>query len=96
MHGSIRDWHAENDRGIWIQSASGQWYYATFFAPCWGIQFANAIRVLPGATSTLDRWGAVATRESGKCSFNSFVASDKPPVHSRQKKGPSAAAPGPA
>ena len=77
--GGIRDWNAVDDKGIWIQSVRGQWYYATFFAPCTGIQFETAVRFLPGATGTLDKGSALLSRQTGRCRFASLMASDTPP-----------------
>jgi hypothetical protein len=95
MHGSIRDWRADDDKGIWIQGMGGKWYYATFFSPCHSIQFEHAVGFMPGSTGTLDRWGALYTRGTGKCRFSSLVTSTKPPAKSRKKADPSLK-PGPA
>lgn len=83
--GGIRDWNAIDDKGIWIQSIRGQWYYATFFGPCTGIHFQQAVRFLPGTTGTLDKWSAVVNRQTGRCRFSSLKASAEPPPSTRKK-----------
>jgi hypothetical protein len=92
-HGGIRDWNALDDKGIWIQSVRRQWYYATFFGPCTGLQFETAVRFLPGPTGTLDKWSGVLSRQSGRCRFSSLKASDTPPpVRTRKGNTPEAPA----
>ncbi len=78
-HGGIYDFHAYNDLGIWIQGRDRKWYYGKFFSPCIGI--TNAIRVgfKGGATDTLDRFGAVITREGGRCTLTRLKAGQLPP-----------------
>ena len=95
MQGSIRDWQADEDKGVWIQANGKRWYYATFFSPCRSLQFENAVGFMPGSSGTLDRWGALYTPSTGKCQFTSLVASSGPPPKPRKKAGPSQA-PGPA
>ena len=77
-HG-IEDWEADGDRGLWILSRDHKWYYARFFAPCFGLPFHEALRFKFGAAGELDRWSEVYTRDSGRCAFTSLVASDGPP-----------------
>lgn len=84
-HGGIYDYHAENDQGMWIQASNRQWYYATFFAPCTGIRFAQAIRFRPGPTGSLDRWSEVFSRDSGRCALTSLRSSEPPPGYTGRK-----------
>jgi hypothetical protein len=87
-HGGIRDWNANGDQGIWIEGRDRQWYYATFFGPCTGLHFAIGVAFLPGATGTLDRWGSLYTRPTGRCQFTSMKRSDPPPVQQRRSRQP--------
>ncbi len=91
-HG-IEDWAADGDRGLWILSRDHKWYYARFFAPCFGLPFHEALRFKFGAAGELDRWSEVYTRDSGRCAFTSLVASDGPPPRKPKRAAPAAAAP---
>ena len=92
-HHGIEDWEADGDRGLWILSRDHKWYYARFFAPCFGLPFHEALRFKFGAGGELDRWSEVYTRDSGRCSFTSLVASDGPPPRKPKHAGPAVAAP---
>ncbi len=100
-HG-IEDWQADGDRGLWILSRDHKWYYARFFAPCFGLQFHATLRFKFGAAGELDRWSEVSTGDSGRCAFTSLVASDGPPPKAKASKpvaapaAPTPAAPTPA
>jgi len=78
-HHGIEDWQADGDRGLWILARDRKWYYARFFAPCFGLQFHESLRFRFGPAGELDRWSEVSTRDSGRCAFSSLVASDGPP-----------------
>jgi len=83
-HGGIWDWQPDRDKGLWVQSNNRKWYYATFMGPCFGLDFANTVGFDTGPMGSLDRWSAVYVPHRGKCTFNSFEASDGPP--SKQAK----------
>lgn len=78
-HGAIYNFHAENDRGVWLQTSNRKWYYAQFFAPCIGIQFALSLGFRPGPVGTLDRWSSVVSQDTGRCSLTSLRPSEAPP-----------------
>ena len=77
-HGGIYDFHVENDRGIWVQARDRKWYYGKFFSPCIGIESAIRVGFQGGPTDTLDRFGAVISRD-GRCTLTSLRASTPPP-----------------
>lgn len=78
-HGAISDWRADREKGVWVQANNRQWYYATFMAPCNGLNFAHTIGFDTGPMGSLDSWGAVLVPRWGKCTFKSFEPSDGPP-----------------
>ena len=78
-HGGIYTFHAYNDLGIWIQARDRKWYYGKFFSPCIGIQNAITVGFQGGPTDSLDRFGAVVTREAGRCTLSSLRAGELPP-----------------
>lgn len=77
--GSIWDWRANGQKGLWVQSNDRKWYYATFMGPCVGLNFANSIGFDTGPMGSLDRWSSVIVPRWGKCTFSSFEPSDGPP-----------------
>jgi hypothetical protein len=85
-HGGIYNFHAANDQGIWLQTRRGQWYYGKFFAPCTGIQFAQALGFVAGATGSLDRWSTLFSRGTGRCNLTSLRTSEAPPGWGDSKK----------
>jgi hypothetical protein len=98
-HDGIEDWEADGSKGLWIKARGRHWYYARFFAPCYGLQFHEALRFKFGAAGELDRWSEVYTHDSGRCTFTSLVASDGPPPKAKAAKpvatpAPPASAPG--
>ena len=77
--GAISNWRADRDQGLWVQAQNRQWYYATFMAPCTGLNFAHTIGFDTGPVGSLDQWSAVVVPRWGKCSFRSFEPSEGPP-----------------
>ena len=77
--GGIWTWEADHDRGLWVQANNHQWYYAKFFAPCYGLNFSNALAFDTRPAGTLDRWSSVTVPNWGTCTFTSLEPSDGPP-----------------
>jgi hypothetical protein len=79
QYGSIRDWRADNDRGLWIQDDRRRWYYAKLMGPCFGLDFATRIGFDTRSPGTFDRFSAIIVPHEGRCAVQSIVASDPPP-----------------
>jgi hypothetical protein len=92
-HGGIRDWKADSDRAMWVQDNHNHWYYGRFMGPCLGLQFAEAVRFRTGPSDELDRRSSVRARDTGNCTFTSFLRSDGPPKKADKKPKVKAAAP---
>jgi hypothetical protein len=75
---SIRDWHADGTRGIWVQDAHRQWYYAKLTAPCLGLDFAVRVGFETRGPDTLDRFSTLVVPGEGRCAFQSFTKSEAP------------------
>ena len=75
---SIRNWRADDGRGIWIQDRRGDWYYGRFAGYCRDVDFASAIGVETRGASRLDRFAAIIVRGE-RCPLTSFVTSAGPP-----------------
>lgn len=75
--GGIRDYEANEDRGIWIQDRQRRWYYAKISGRCNGLSFAEAVSFDARGTSTFDRFGAIYA--GGQyCPLESLVTAEKP------------------
>ncbi|MCC7464350.1 MAG: hypothetical protein IT480_18050 [Gammaproteobacteria bacterium] len=90
LRGTIRDWQADGDRGMWIQDAHRRWYYARFMAPCISLPFKLGVHFKTNPSGELDRFSSIRSRDTGDCQFTSFVRSDGPPR--KAKKADAAAA----
>ena len=75
---SIRNWRADDGRGVWIQDRRGDWYYGVFAGYCRDVDFAHAIGVETRGTSRLDRFATIIVRGE-RCPLTSFVTSAPPP-----------------
>lgn len=78
--GHVRTFTADADgRGVYIQNARRDWYYARFFARCTELPYAFAVGFKTfGASSMLSRGDTiVAGRE--QCKIASIVKSGPPP-----------------
>ena len=91
-HG-IRDWHADNDRQLYVQAADRQWYQVDLFAPCIGLEYANRIGFdTRDPAGTFDRFSSIIVRGGGRCKVDS-VKKIAPPT--RVEKPPGGRAPKP-
>lgn len=80
---SIRNWRADDGRGVWIQDRGGDWYYGAFAGYCRDVDFAHAIGVETRGASRLDRFAAIIVRGE-RCPLASFVTS-APPKRDKSK-----------
>lgn len=77
---TIRDWHADNDRQLFVQSNDRQWYQVDLFGPCIGLEYANRIRLDPNdPAGTFDRFSTVILKGGERCKVAS-VKKAPPPV----------------
>jgi hypothetical protein len=82
-HGAVRDWRADGDKGLWVQSNGRRWYYASFLFPCTGLRFADTIGFESDAADRLDRWSRVRVPGGlalgSSCTLRSFTEDEGPP-----------------
>jgi hypothetical protein len=84
-HGGIRNFHADDDRGVWIEDRQRNWYYASFRGPCHGIQFARGIGFDTRGSARFDRFTRILVG-SDVCDIERLVTADKPlPERERRK-----------
>jgi hypothetical protein len=87
LHGSIRDWRADDQNVLFVQDNHKQWYRATFWTPCFDLPFAVGIGFVTGSMDELDEWSSVVVRGE-RCMFRTFEKSDPPPPREKGKKAP--------
>ncbi|MGC1469187.1 DUF6491 family protein [Sphingorhabdus sp.] len=76
-HGGIRNFEANEERGLWIEDRQRRWYYAKFIGNCRGIDYANGIAFDTRGSSSFDRFGAIAV-DGDYCPIESLVTAEKP------------------
>jgi hypothetical protein len=86
LDSTIRSWQADGQQGLWIQDQRKQWYYATTFGRCEGLEFAPRLGFRAGTLNTLDRYSEVVVPHYGRCPLRSLTRSDAPPKGKRHEK----------
>lgn len=76
-HGGIRNFRADDDRGVWIEDRRRNWYYASFIGNCPGIKFADAIGFDTRGSAQFDRYTKILVRDD-VCAIATLVTADKP------------------
>jgi Family of unknown function (DUF6491) len=83
---SIRDWHPDERKGLWIQDIRRQWYYAKLMAPCMGLDFALEVGFDTRTSNTLDRFAYIVVPREDRCPIMSLTKSDPPPPGRKRGK----------
>jgi hypothetical protein len=78
-HGGIRDWRADGSKGMWIEAASGHWFYASFSSQCTTLPFAIGVNFVPEPSGVLSRWSSIRLAHDERCFFRTLQPSDAPP-----------------
>ena len=81
--GGIRDWHADDERSIFLRDRTGRWYQAHFYGVCPGVRHSPSIGVKTDRLGAFDRFGAITTYR-GLCSVSSVVRAAKPAAIGRR------------
>ena len=77
-NGGIRDWHAEDERGIYLMDRTGRWYYARFSHPCFNLpSLQSLVFSTDPATGRFDHFSTVGTGQLS-CDVASVVKSRRP------------------
>lgn len=88
---NIRDWHADSDRQLFVQSLDRQWYQVDLFGPCIGLEYANRVGFdTKDPAGTFDRFSSIVFKGQ-RCKVAS-VKKAPPPV---RVEGPRSARPKP-
>jgi hypothetical protein len=76
--GNIFDWRADGQKGIYIESESRHWYYATFMFPCMNLPFAQRVGFRTTPPLPLDKFDSIVV-DGEPCQFQSFTEVPGPP-----------------
>jgi hypothetical protein len=76
-HGGVRNFRADDDRGVWIEDQRRNWYYASFLGHCRDIRWANAIGIDTRGSSRFDRHARILVGNDS-CAIATLLTADKP------------------
>ena len=74
----MRDWLADGERGLWIQTGSLKWFYARFTGRCPGLDSTNSLAFDTRASGNLYRTTSVVVPGRGRCIVQSLAPSAGP------------------
>jgi hypothetical protein len=85
----ITNWAIDGSKGIWVQAASGEWYYGQFLGACVGLRGSDNVAFRFNTNGSLDRFSHVLVRGRPQrvCALKSFVTSAAPPAGRRSIPG---------
>lgn len=75
--GTIRNFEADRNDGIWLEDRQRRWYYADFIGSCQELNFAQAIGFDTRGASTFDKFSTIVVRGE-RCPIASLVTANKP------------------
>jgi hypothetical protein len=75
--GGIRDWRADTDKALLVEGENRNWYRATFYTPCVGLRFAQAVAFVTEPSGSLDRFSSILV-QGERCWFKTFARTDPP------------------
>ena len=75
--GGIRDWHAVDDRGVYLRDRTNRWYYAAFRHRCPGVVRDQRIAFDTNGYHRFDRLSRVVT-QTETCAVESLYRTDAP------------------
>jgi len=76
--GGIRDWTANNDSTLYVESAQGRWYQVALAYPCAGLPFALRVGIDTGGFGTLDSFSNIVV-DGQRCPVASVTQIASPP-----------------
>jgi len=75
--GGIRNFRADDDRGVWLEDRQRKWYYAGFLGTCPEIRHAQAIGLETRGSARFDRFSKIIVGHD-VCAIATLVSADKP------------------
>lgn len=83
--GGIRNFRADNDKGVWIEDQRRNWYYASFIGTCPEIRFAHGIGIDTRGSARFDRFSKILVGDN-VCAIATLVTADKPLSEREQRR----------
>ena len=75
---TVRDWHADDDRTLYIQHMDRNWYRADLFGPCTGLPYATVVGFAnESAAGSFNRFSDIIV-DGQVCKVTSVVRSAPP------------------
>ncbi len=74
----VAEWEADGERGLYLMSRGGRWYYARTATPCPRLNSAVSLGFETRGPDRLDRNGTVIA-EGWRCQLESVTYSEGPP-----------------
>jgi Family of unknown function (DUF6491) len=83
--GGIRNFRADNDKGVWLEDRQRKWYYASFIGPCPEIRFAQGIGIDTRGSARFDKFSRILVGKNS-CAIATLVTADKPLPEREQRR----------
>ena len=78
-HAEMRDWVADGEHGIWIQTRNLKWFYLRLMGSCHGLSSTNSLAFETGASGYIHRYSSVVLPGRGRCVVQTLAPSAGPP-----------------
>lgn len=82
-HNGIRDWHAADDRTLYVQDSRRNWYRASLMGPCSDLPYALGIGFETRGIDRLDRFSSIRVGRD-RCPIESLTRSAPPPAKAKR------------
>lgn len=84
-HGGIRNFRADNDKGVWLEDRRRNWYYASFLGTCPEIRHARGIGIDTRGSARFDKYSKILVGND-VCAIATLVTADKPLSEREQRR----------
>jgi hypothetical protein len=81
----IRNFEADDDKGIWIEDIQRRWYYGAFKDRCTRLERARGLGYDTGGSSRFDKSSTIFV-DDDFCQLTSFVTAEKPLSRKERKR----------
>ncbi|MEA3264076.1 MAG: DUF6491 family protein [Pseudomonadota bacterium] len=82
---NIRNFEADEERGVWLEDQQRRWYYARVTGICPGLKFAQGIGFDTRGSSRFNRSSLIVV-EGDLCALESLVTAVKPLPRKQREK----------
>jgi len=78
-HAELRDWVADGEHGIWIQTRDLKWFYVRLMGSCRGLSSTNSLAFETGASGYIHRYSSVVLPGRARCVVETLAPNAGPP-----------------